>query len=887
MAGTPSPAQLADSLVRTYGEKTVGSRSALIRRLTPVGGPDRVAAFRLLYAATGGNPDLTERLLPLSGILAKDLRGLPVVVPAGALYVSPSGTRASTGTHYTPRELADEVAGGALEDVVYCPGPAQTSNRNMWKVRPSRELLALRVADIAVGSGAFLVAACRYLAERLVEAWAAEGDREARKLIDAIRRDGPADDVEADALTIRARRVVIQHCLYGVDVNPMAVEIAKLSLWLISLDRTKPFTFLDHRLVAGDSLLGITSLAQLEELHLDPAAGRALSDRWLGDPGRGVRELIAAAARARRQLADRADDSLHDVQRKSELWQETQRNTADERLIADLLVGATLAAAGRPDRQLNEHLRDVADLARRITAGSPGAVAEARALANQWLASNLAEGETPRLPLHWPVVFADVFEEGGFDAVVGNQPYLGGRKITGAFGERYRESLVQWIGNGSRGSADLVAYFVLRSHELLHDKGVAGLIATNTLAQGDTREVGLARLLAQGVTIRRATKSRRWPTTSATLEVCLVKTARCRPGEHAVQELDRVPVHAITASLDPASRVRGAPSRLAANAEVSFIGLYVLGMGFTMGPEQARELISQDARNAEVLFPYLNGQDLNSRPDCSASRWVINFHDWTLERASSYSACFRQVEKLVKPERSTNNRRQYRTWWWHYAEKRPELTRRIAEMDRVVAITRVSKAVMPTLVPSGQVISERIVVFASDDTGLLAMLSSAVHYWWFISNMTTHGAAADPQYSPSRNFETLPLPMVSQDLRRLGDRLDLYRRDLMLARQAGLTATYNLVHGATCTDEDIAELRRIHVAIDEEVVRAYGWDDLVLDHDFYETRQGIRYTVGSVVRQEILDRLLELNHTRYAEERRIAANSTPRQLELDDDDSAA
>ena len=89
----------------------------------------------------------------------------------------------------------------------------------------------------------------------------------------------------------------------------------------------------------------------------------------------------------------------------------------------------------------------------------------------------------------------------------------------------------------------------------------------------------------------------------------------------------------------------------------------------------------------------------------------------------------------------------------------------------------------------------------------------------------------------------------------------------MLARQAGLTATYNLVHDARCADAGIAELRVIHRAIDEAVVRAYSWTDLLdgpgLDHDFHDTRQGTRYTIGPVVRQEILDRLLELNHARY------------------------
>ena len=103
-------------------------------------------------------------------------------------------------------------------------------------------------------------------------------------------------------------------------------------------------------------------------------------------------------------------------------------------------------------------------------------------------------------------------------------------------------------------------------------------------------------------------------------------------------------------------------------------------------------------------------------------------------------------------------------------------------------------------------------------------------------------------------------------MRSLGDRLDIYRRETMLARQAGLTKTYNLVHDRDCMDADITELRDIHRQIDHAVARAYDWDDLDLDHGFHETRQGIRYTVGPAARQEILDRLLELNHERYAAE---------------------
>jgi len=127
---------------------------------------------------------------------------------------------------------------------------------------------------------------------------------------------------------------------------------------------------------------------------------------------------------------------------------------------------------------------------------------------------------------------------------------------------------------------------------------------------------------------------------------------------------------------------------------------------------------------------------------------------------------------------------------------------------------------------------------------------------------------ADLRYTPSDVFETLPLPNLTAELRELGDRLDTYRRDVMLSRRSGLTKTYNLVHDPGCADLDIIELREIHRAIDAATVRAYGWDDLLgqLDHGFRPAGRETRYTIGPAAQREILDRLLELNHERYAEE---------------------
>lgn len=862
----------AAKLAELHKDTGIGTAGALTRRLTPLDDAAEMEATRKLLAATDGDADLARRLLPFYGLLREDLRGLPVVILPGTLYVTESPLRRNTGTHYTPRKLAEEVVAGALEPLIYTVGPLQTADRSQWEPKTSKEILKLKVADIAMGSAAFLVAAARYLGDALVDAWSREGDElAAAYLRDASERTADAD---ADPLVIEARRQIIEHCLYGADINPMAVEMARLSLWLVSMDPSRPFTFVDDRLVAGDSLLGITSIEQLEYMHMDPVKGRAIHEDLFGWTA-GVRSKVAELAESRRTIADieLGEDQLAGLGRKRARLGEIEAASAQLRLFADLTVGAALAYAGKGERGLRAGSEHAAKLANDLHTGK--GELEARELRKEWLATDQVEGNFDRYPIHWPLVFPEVFGRSGmtafsmkdgFDAIVGNPPFLGGQRLTGAMGIAYREYMVEAISRGSRGSADLVAYFVLRAHDLLNSSGQTGLIATNTLAQGDTREVGLDQLAAEGIIIRQAVKSKPWPSKSAVLEYCAIWTSRAALGDVAKTIVDGMDVVGITPSLTPTSRVGGNPHQLAANGGKSFQGVIVLGMGFTMESKEAMALIERDPRNKEVLFPYLNGQYVNSHPEFSTDRWVINFHNWSEAKAKTYRDPYEQVLRLVKPERDRNNRKVYRDYWWQYGEKRPAMVEAIACLEQVIVITRVSKTVMPVLVPTGQLFTLDLGVFATDDTGLLALLSSAPHYWWAISRASS--MKADLRYTLSDVFETLPLPELTQEMRDLGNQLDTFRRDLMLSRQAGLTATYNLVNDPKYQDEDIVELRRIHKDIDEAVCRAYGWDDLIdqLDHGHHNVGREIRYTVGPAVQREFVDRLLELNHARYAEE---------------------
>lgn len=843
-AGVPAFAEWLSPLTKQGGHRL--TPAAIVKAMRPPSGADAVDAERCVRAACGGDESAVARVLPFAGLLRRDPRDLPVVYPPGSLYLTDSAARADSGAIYTPKALADDVVTRTLEPLVYNPGPLDTEDRAQWRVGTPEEILDLKVVDIAAGSGAFLVAAARYLALRLLEA---------RRNYDPSHGSLREEPLRQELL---ARREVIDRCIYGVDINPMAVEMAKLSLWLVTLDRSRPFGFLDDRIAVGDSLLGITSPDQLLDLHLAPVAGRrADDDGTLSAFTADVPGLLKEARELRERLVEVELLDARGAQHKAGLLAQAREATAQLTLLADALSAVSLAG-GRDE--------DYAAVAT--------AYGIARTSPDAWddFAERTAFGLTDprgavRRPAHFPLLFPEVFTEGhmGFDAVVGNPPYLGGQKLTGAYGTAYREHLVRAVGDGTRGSADLIAYMLLRAVALLdREHGQVGVIGTNTLAQGDTREVGLDQVTRAGLDLRAAVKSAKWPTRGANLEYCVVWGSRQPRAAGVRADADGILVAGITPSLDPVSRVTGNPHRLAANAGIAFIGSYVLGLGFTMSEEEARALIEADPRNAEVLFPYVNGEDLNSRPDSSGSRWVINFRDWPEERAQGYPGCYAIVLEKVRPQRAGDNRGNYRRYWWRYAEHRPGLYAAIEKLDRVLAIALVSKVALPVFAPTGQVFSHMLGVFASDDAALLALVSSAPHYWWAVGRASS--LRTDLRYTPSDVFETLPLPAFTDEMRTAGDRLDRERRALMLDRDLGLTRLYNQVHDRSVTDPGIETIRELHREVDEAVCAAYEWDDLPLAHDHYDTRQGPRYTVSPAARVELVDRLLELNHARYADE---------------------
>jgi hypothetical protein len=878
---------LTELLVKITGR----SQSAIVRSISKDADEK---TFGLVSGLCGGDATLPERIRPFTNLLRSDAWGDPIVYHDRSFMVTLGADRRETGTHYTPKSLTESIVATTLEPVVYV-GSSEGTPREEWKLKSSREILDLKICDPAMGSGAFLVQACRYLGEKLVDVWGHE--IAAGKVISI---DGELLDVLGEAETLPsqlderlliARRLVAERCLYGVDVNPLAVELAKLSIWLVTLAKGRPFGFLDHNLRSGDSLLGIHRLEQLTYLRMNPVLG----SHQLRLFGQNIKSAVNEAVELRKQLRVMPIRDIKDVEAMARLDQEARKKLETVELIADAIIGEALLCRG------NEPALDA--LASKVEAFLSGNVNAEREIKQQTIAGltvDLPQGKSARNPFHWAIEFPEIFnrEQGGFDAIIGNPPFLGGQRITGILGTAFREWLVNGLAQGRRGSADLVAYFFLRAYSLLRDGGNFGLLAVNTISEGDTRQVGLEAMVRRGAIIHAAYPSEPWPGSAA------VVTSRVHVHKGAWRGecfLLGSPVPFISPFLS--GQEEWSPKRLKANEGIAFQGSIVLGMGFVLTPGEAQRMLEADPKNAEVIFQYLNGEDLNSDPEQRPSRYVINFWDWPEERAQEYRLPYEWIEERVKPERQRRNergnfalRRPLPERWWQYRakslglyhaigrghqfERHPKgwsLANSTQQPIKVLAITRVSKTLAFSFVDSNFIFSDATVAFSFGRERDFALLQSNIHAvfaWKHASRLKN-----DLRYSQTDVLEPYPFPngsyiLSNSRLDLLGERLHQIRIDAMLRENIGLTLLYRMFHDSKNTENIINNIRELQIQTDVEVSSAYGWDDLDLEHGFHEVpylpeNDRIRFTINEPARREVLRRLSDLNKQRYEEEVRL------------------
>ena len=493
------------------------------------------------------------------------------------------------------------------------------------------------------------------------------------------------------------------------------------------------------------------------------------------------------------------------------------------------------------------------------------------------------------VPIHWYDMFPEVLqtENPGFDAIVGNPPFLGGTKILEFLGKDYRDWMTAKYMNG-RSGIDLVVYFFLRAFMLLKKDGVLGLISTNSVAEGQNRVLGLERLVNNGLTIYRAVRSTRW-IGDASLNVSYVWTKKGKwDGKYI---LGKKEVSGINSHLYEAGNVPGSCYRLETYKKLLISGSNVKGYVTILSSSDVKELVSQDKSNRKLVCPFLNGKRLTTYYGKSKD-WIINFKDWPLNRSAvgkwktgttkdhrewlatgSVPSDYQDpvavdypevLEKLKGGVRNKSISTDQSRHWWQYARPTSTYYQDVAGLNHVLVRSRVSKhnIIMP-FHPTQYVFSASNIIFINDDWGYFATMASDIHWVWVLKYGSTLGAT--PIYTFDC-FCTFPL-VTSNNLRSIGEEYNIHRWSIAKNNNEGLTKVYNRFHSREDDTHEVKKLRYLHVKQDNFVLDAYGWSDIKLRHGFYDDScYGTRFIINPDVVQEILDRLLKLNHEQYVAE---------------------
>ena len=825
-----------------------------------------------------------------------DKNAIPGILNKGELALQPTDERRRSGSHYTPRALTEPIVRKTLEPILKQLGENPTQE----------QILDLKIADLAVGSGAFLVEVARQLGEALKISWAKHGNRPVI----------PPDETD----DLFAMRLVTQRCLYGVDRNPMAVDLAKLSLWLATLAKDHPFTFLDHSIRCGDSLVGITR-RQIECFTWSKEPTAPLL--WEKE----VRKRTQDALEERKKLLSEGDTYESPRLKKQKL------EKADEMLNLVRFIGdAALAAFFVADKDKERETKRVKLAARIADYLGKGGIKNRPTDEVKTLRS----GKFPVTPFHWEIEYPEVFdrENPGFDGIVGNPPFMGGKNISSCNGVEYLRYLTETYPE-SGGQADLCAYMFRRAFALIRNQGAFGLVATNSIAQGDTRKAGLLQIRIAGGVIYDATRRLKWPGVAAVI-VSVVHAIRGNFTGRFV--LDGREVERITAFLNYAGPDTD-PARLRSNEDVVFTGGYPYGAGFTFDDADVdasptalmHELLAKDARNAERVRPYMGGEEMLNSPTISVSRYVIDFAEMTELEARAWPDLLGILERKVLPERNklkdNPDGQRRKQFWWRWGRTTPGLDAARARVPRVLMHPFTSKNLAFAFVPSSVVIASPHPAIVDAGFARFCAIQCRHHEVW--TRLFASSLKDDLRYTPSDCFETFPFPAgfeTNAALEAAGREYYEFRAALMQDLWLGLTEIYNLFQSPD--DEALARLetlfrkraatpdwrttesvpanrspltlyattaaalagvrrlRELHAAMDAAVLTAYGWTDLLpkctceflLDYEDDESESGAeesggrkkkkpwRYRWTDEVRDEVLARLLKLNAERAEEE---------------------
>lgn len=406
------------------------------------------------------------------------------------------------------------------------------------------------------------------------------------------------------------------------------------------------------------------------------------------------------------------------------------------------------------------------------------------------------------------------------NAIIGNPPFLGGKKLRQELGDNYTEKVYQQFPE-VKGQPDFCVFWFRKAHNNLDAQGRAGLVGTNSISQNVSRNASLDYIVSQNGFIYEAVSTQVW-SGEANVHVSIVNWSKENPAKYF---LDNIQVSRISTSLTNQVSVENA-KRLNVNKNYSFESCGLAGKGFIITEDLAQEWILKDIKNQQVLKIMVDGKGLIH--PFEKKDWVIDFNDMSIEEASQYKLPFQRVKETVKPERDINKRDARRINWWQYGEKRPAMRKALQGLSCYFAIPKIAKYILFQPVDISILPCEANMVIASQDFYILGILTSNIHRIWVKAQSSTLEDRI--RYTNTTCFETFPFPQtptkkIVEKIRETMIKLHEYRTEQMEKKQWGITKLYNEYF-----TEPSSQLYKLHQQLDKLAMEAYGFnsdDDLL------------------------------------------------------------
>lgn len=761
--------------------------------------------------------------------------------------------RSSSGSHYTPEELVKPLIKHSLDYLI---------EDKLKEHDKEAGLLSLNICDVACGSGHILLSAARSIG------WELACLREAKATGQSEKVDQPTPPILRTAV-----RDVIKNCIYGVDLNPLAVELCKVALWLEAHAPGEPLNFLDHHIKCGNAIVGLAHADELENGITTEAFKTLPGDDK--DFASALRKTNEAERKAKTQLGlynlGEVDENLKGIQKAfadfKNLPEQTPEQIAQkEKAYQGLIHGAKwwrikqladLQVAQFFIPKTTDHKEQLTTDAQYVNYLKNGTQITDRG-------ASLAISEQKHF-FHWFLEFPEVFAKGGFDCILGNPPYLGGGKISSIYGHSFLNFITSYFEK-SGGQADFVVYFLRRYYQVCQEKGFVSIITTNSISEGETRLKGIQNLLNQKIELIFVIKSIKWPG-EAKISVSLFSFSNSQI-RSTRKYINNKEVKYINSFFEEGQE-ESEPMELHSNNNNIFMGVKFLGDGFLLTDDEASAIIVREPSSKEVIFDLLNGRDVNEKYNQFPSRKIINFFDWSLEKSMQYKLPFERILTLVKPIRDVDNRDSRRERYWQYAERSPGLFEKLKATEKCMVTAVTSKYLNFSIASSKYIFTEALFVIPKFDSLMYSVLQSNIHEVWvrkYSSSLSTtlrYGAKTCFNNFPFLNIETFNTSYINV--------YDTMRTEYMHTNSIGLTDFCNRLHDKNNEEPFFNEFKKILIDLDNEVVKLYSLTSIKLRHDFYEVdylpeNDRVRFTIHPDAKKEVLKRLLELNHKIHEEE---------------------